>query len=286
MMQVLPPPADLRPWIDGIVSVRAPAQLPCSWFPALPHAMLSVRVQGRVRDARDLLHPLPAATFHTLSTAPTRFLHDGAVQAVGLLVRPEAAACLLGASTGVLIDQVLPWAALVGEAEAARLEDEALSAPDPARQVEALLGSFRRALGRGVHAARRPALALLCEAVAGAGAGAAAGLGIGERQLERRFLAGLGLPPKLFHRLARLHRTLGAALGGEAQGAALALDAGYYDQSHLARELRQLAGAPLRQLLAEAHPDSPRWTLASGRQLRTFSAGSRLAAPGRGSAPR
>lgn len=248
--------------------------------------MLTVRVQGRVRDERDLLHPLPAATFHTLSTAPTRFLHEGAVQAVGLLVRPEAGACLLGASTGALIDQVLPWAALVGEAEAARLEDEARSARGQAQQVQALLGSFRRALQCDVHAARRPALALLCEAVANAGAGAAAGLGIGERQLERRFLAGLGLSPKRFHRLARLHRTLGAALGGETLGAALALDAGYCDQSHLARELRLLAGAPLRQLLAEAHPDSPRWTLASGRQLHALSAGNRLAAPDGGVAPR
>ena len=286
MMQVLPPPADLRPWIDGVVSVQAPAQLACSWFPALPHAMLSLRLQGRVRDARDLLRPLPAATFHTLSTTPTRFVHEGAVRAIGLLVRPEAGACLLGASTGALIDQVLPWAALVGEAEATRLEDEARSTRDPAQQVDALLGSFRRAVQCAVHAARRRDLARLCGAVAGAGAGAASGLGIGERQLERRFLAALGLPPKLFHRLTRLHRTLGAALGGEAQGAELALDAGYYDQSHLARELRRLAGAPLRQLLAEAHPGSPRWALHSGRQLRAFSAGDGFPAPGRNSAPR
>jgi AraC-like DNA-binding protein len=273
MLQVMPPPSDLKPWLDGVVSVQAPAGLAGSWFPALPHAMLTVRVRGRVRDARDLQRLLPAATFHTMSTVPTSFRHEGAVQAIGLLVRPEAGACLLGASTGVLTDRVLPWALLTGEAEAARLEDEVQSADGMARRVEALLGSFRRAVGSAVHAARRAELALLCHAVASAGKGACLGLGIGERQLERRFLASLGVSPKMFQRLTRLHATLGAAVNGEAAGAELALQAGYYDQSHLARDLRQLAGAPLRELLAQARPDAPGWALASGRQLRAFSDG-------------
>ena len=269
-MQVLPPPPDLQPWIDGVVSVQPPAQLSCSWFPALPHAMLTVRVRGRVRDAHDLHRPLPAATFHTLSTAPTRFLHDGAVHALGLLVRPEAAACLLGPTTGALIDRVLPWAALAGEAEAARLEDEVQSAPGEPRRLAALLDSFRRALRPVVHAARRQEIALWCDATARAGAGACLRLGMSERQLERRFRACLGLAPKQFHKLARLHHTLGAAVNGDALGAELALQGGYYDQSHLARDLRQLAGAPLRELLSEARPDAPRWALASVRQLRAI----------------
>jgi AraC-like DNA-binding protein len=241
--------------------------------------MLTVRVRGRVRDARDPQHPLPAATFHTLSTVPAHFRHEGAVQALGLLVRPEAAACLLGTSTGVVTDRVLPWALLVGEAEAACLEEEVQSADGTARSVQALLGSFRRAVQTGVHTARRGQVAALCQAVACAGLGACVDLGISERQLERRFRAALGLSPKMFQRLTRLQGTLAAAVDGHAAGAELALQAGYYDQSHLGRDLRQLAGAPLRELLAQARPDAPRWSLASGRQLRAFSAGNSALRP-------
>jgi len=43
----------------------------------------------------------------------------------------------------------------------------------------------------------------------------------------------------------------------------VALDAGFYDQSHLARDARTLAGAPLGKLVAQARPDSAWWPLAT-----------------------
>lgn len=57
------------------------------------------------------------------------------------------------------------------------------------------------------------------------------------------------MTPRTFQRLVRLNAALSLALhdpgGFSGAGAALALEAGYCDQSHLGRDLRRLAGAPL-----------------------------------------
>ena len=67
----------------------------------------------------------------------------------------------------------------------------------------------------------------------------AADLGLSERQLRRRFLVSVGYGPKTLQRVLRLRRFL----AGERQDLArAALDAGYADQSHLARECLRLTG--------------------------------------------
>ena len=44
MLQFFGPPADAAHWIDGGVVARLGADVPVSRFPALPHAMLTMRV--------------------------------------------------------------------------------------------------------------------------------------------------------------------------------------------------------------------------------------------------
>jgi AraC-like DNA-binding protein len=82
----------------------------------------------------------------------------------------------------------------------------------------------------------------------------AAELGVSLRHLRRAFAEAVGLAPKQYARVARLHRALGAE-GDWSQRARLA---GYYDQAHLVGEFRALLGAtpeayargrgPVRQL--------------------------------------
>lgn len=48
MLPVLPPPPDLRPWVQGAVVVRSSAGLAGSRFPALTGRMLVVRLAGSV----------------------------------------------------------------------------------------------------------------------------------------------------------------------------------------------------------------------------------------------
>ena len=97
---------------------------------------------------------------------------------------------------------------------------------------------------------------------------AATDLGLGERQLERRCQALLGLTPKQMQRITRLHSLLSDALHRQRMPTTdAALAAGYYDQSHLARDARLLTGTTLRELLGQTHADGAWWPLDTQRLL-------------------
>jgi AraC-like DNA-binding protein len=64
-----------------------------------------------------------------------------------------------------------------------------------------------------------------------------------ERQLERRFLARVGVTPRSWATLRRFERAVAlAAATPDAPLTNVALDAGYYDQSHFIRDVRRRAG--------------------------------------------
>ncbi|WP_321475208.1 AraC family transcriptional regulator [uncultured Paludibaculum sp.] len=67
--------------------------------------------------------------------------------------------------------------------------------------------------------------------------------GLSQRHLRRVFLEQTGVSPKLFCRVVRF-RSLVKSLSGvaEVNWADVALDHGYYDQSHLVNEFRELGG--------------------------------------------
>jgi AraC-like DNA-binding protein len=76
-----------------------------------------------------------------------------------------------------------------------------------------------------------------------------------ERQLRRRCLAAVGLPPKLLQRMLRFQGFLALAHArglARADLSALAAEAGYADQPHLTRECVRLAGRPPVAVLREA----------------------------------
>ncbi len=67
-------------------------------------------------------------------------------------------------------------------------------------------------------------------------------LAVSERQLRKLFTAGIGLSPKHFARIDRLRRVL--AYAGNTPWSHLAVNTGYYDQSHLTADFRTLMGVP------------------------------------------
>lgn len=261
MMHLLLPRPELRGVVEcALVVQRAAGSL--SRFPAMPRAMLTLAPAGS---------GVVAVSFHALSTRAATHVHAGPLRALGLVLLPDAAARLLGMSTGVLVDATLPWAEIAGPSEAARLDDVLQRAGSDSARLSALQNSLQRALARGperVQRARADAVQRLCLAAGRHGARAAAELGLGERQLERRCRAWLGLPPKPLQRITRLHGLLSEALRQQCvPGADAALAAGYCDQSHLAREARLLAGAPLGELLQQAHAGGAWWPLATQRLM-------------------
>jgi AraC-like DNA-binding protein len=67
--------------------------------------------------------------------------------------------------------------------------------------------------------------------------------GMSERQLRRRFLVAVGLPPKTYARIVRLHRAMALARASTTPDwAEIAVRSGFYDQPHMLAEFRRAAG--------------------------------------------
>lgn len=164
----------------------------------------------------------------------------------GIRFFPGTAPALLGVPAHELRDARVELADLWPAARVRRLRTRVEAAPDPATALEGI------ALDRAAQAA--PALdPLLHRLVACLDAGrpvaaTAVELGIGARQLHRRCLTAFGYGPKTLARILRLQRALALARSGVPH-AETAARAGYADQPHLARDVRELAGVTLGELL-------------------------------------
>jgi AraC-like DNA-binding protein len=80
----------------------------------------------------------------------------------------------------------------------------------------------------------------------------AADLGISLRQLQRNFLTQIGITPKLFARIRRFQKVFQAIEHGSSSWVDTAIECGYYDQAHLIRDFRELAGETPTALLEGA----------------------------------
>lgn len=70
-------------------------------------------------------------------------------------------------------------------------------------------------------------------------------IGFSERQLERLFLNAVGLRPKLFARIVRLHRAVRRIADRHAENLAeIAAECGYSDQAHFGRDFLDLGRLP------------------------------------------
>jgi AraC-like DNA-binding protein len=163
----------------------------------------------------------------------------------GLRFYPGTAPALLGVPAHELRDRRVDLADLWPAAETRRLTARVNAARDPARGLEEAARS--RAAGS------EPPDPLLRRIVAALDAGRSVAatadeLGVGARRLHRRSLAAFGYGPKTLARVLRLQRALALARDGTPL-AETAARAGYADQAHLARDVRELAGVPPVELL-------------------------------------
>jgi AraC-like DNA-binding protein len=94
--------------------------------------------------------------------------------------------------------------------------------------------------------------------------------GLSHRQLERRFERAVGIGPKLFSRLIRFQHVFQAVEHNPGGWAAVAVECGYYDQSHLLKDFRQFAGAtPL--VVLEQSQELTRLFLKKNARMTNFS---------------
>ncbi len=247
-------PAALRPWVAQLWSARTDANALLTREHVLPSGQmhLVVRVSGpplRVFDAGD---PARSDTLAgpVVGGVRERFYakeHGAAVVSVGAVLQAGASLALFGVSAAELAGRHTPLADLWG-ADADALHEQMAAAPD----AQARLAGLGRFLQRRVSQAAavpapvrealvalshpEPARAPRIDALVRAGS-------ISHRGFIARFRHATGVAPKRYARLMRLRGLLQAMthLPG-ASLADLALQCGYSDQSHMAREFRDMTG--------------------------------------------
>lgn len=110
---------------------------------------------------------------------------------------------------------------------------------DVNRTVDAAVRAILRARGNLSIAALAPAL------------------GVTRQYLARAFALHVGVPPKTFARVARVRNVLARARAAATLSwSAIALDAGYYDQAHLAGEVKALTGHTPSEWLHRVRSDA------------------------------
>ncbi len=257
------PREELRPFVRAVWSLRAAADPGGGLDRIVPDGCPEIVVNradrfrrltaggGSHEQARILLvGPLRRA----IEIAPT-----GVVDLLGVRFEPGGLFALLGTPVHELADVDLAL-----RIAAPRLRDELVDAArdrDPVRALREIEVALLKALERRGRRVRGgtglvgSAVRLVRSGPGGIGGpdGLAARLGIGRRALERTFRQEVGLSPKLYARIDRLQRVLASLehAGPDPRWAQLALRHGYFDQSHLIRDFRLLAGSTPERHLAE-----------------------------------
>lgn len=179
----------------------------------------------------------------------TRAYHPGPESAadryVGIRFYPGTAPAFLGVPAHELRDRRVELADLWPSAEARRLTERMDAARDPVTALESL------ALERAGRAEPPDPLITYVVKALEAGqsiAATAAEAGVNTRLLHRRSLAAFGYGPKTLGRVLRLQRALALAWEGVPYAETAAV-AGFADQAHLARDVKELTGMPLGELL-------------------------------------
>ena len=240
MYRELPPPPELRRLVRCFWVHSPPCGEAAQIHRVLPDGCIDL-ISG-LQPESSVVGPM---TRHSMVT-----LKPG-VSIVGARFRPGVASSVLGTPAGVLLNAEPPARAVLPRSQRLDLEELAEGG------VDERLARLHRLLSAHLAACEPDPLA---EAAADALARQPAtsvrnlsdALGVSERQLLRRFTAAVGYPPSVFRRVVRLQRL--ARLPGAARRSAslvqLAADAGYADQAHMNRDVRDLAGLTPRQLLA------------------------------------
>ncbi len=257
------PQAGLRPYVAWCTGYRqagiGPAThrgLPSPWLTMIV-TLDEPLVIARHPDPRQ-----PASTHDALlgglHTSPALITHEGSQSGIQFALTPLGARALLGMPAAELASIDVDAADVLG-AHADELRERVLAQADwPGRfaaieEFLARIGPARpgRVRDEVSYAWRR----LRDSRGAVSVAGLAAETGWSARHLSAQFRAETGLSPKEAARVIRFDRArrilLRRSAAGQRDLAALAAECGYYDQAHMAREFRGLAGCPPSQLLAE-----------------------------------
>jgi len=206
-------------------------------------------------------------------TGPLYVQPAGPVETMGIRFRPGGAYPFFGARLEELTDRIIGFSDVWGS-EGARLEERLLAARSDPERVEIAEEFLLRRLASGRRDERVEAVAGEIRRQRGLASVSdlARSSGLSARQLERRFAAALGLPPKILCRVVRFQSLVrGLSRRASPDWAALASDFGFFDQAHLINEVRRLSGLTPRGLVerrSAAASREPGFTLDAASGLR------------------
>lgn len=171
----------------------------------------------------------------------------GWVEQVGVRLRPGAAAAVLGVPAGELTDRSVPLDELWGD-RAREVHERLVQVPRGQARTAAVERVLLELLGSRDEARPHVVATQAIRRIEEAGGrirvrDLAESLGIGERRIGQIFHEHVGLSPKAVCRLARIRACMTRlSQGGIESWSRIALDCGFYDQSHLIHELRSIVG--------------------------------------------
>lgn len=184
--------------------------------------------------------------------------HSGSQRVVEVELSPLAAVTMFGVPAAELADQIVEVSALWPRTM--HLLDQLHSVTswaDRFQLVEATLNA-RCAAGRAVSPVVAGAWRQIVDSRGDLGMDVLREqTGWSRKRLAERFRAEVGLPPKTMAGLARFQHAVGLMRRpGRPSLAAIAMTCGYYDQAHLNREFRELAGRTPTEFLTELVADT------------------------------
>jgi len=209
------PTAALRPWVE------------CFWTRSVGGGQAIVPVRVLPDGCADLVFDLTAGEGLAVGTMtkPLVLPPSSAREFFGVRFRPGRAASFLRIPLAEITDARVPlrdiWKSWSGELSLDALESELIRRlrPDRDTRVDAAIARIAAGTDRIENIARD--------------------IGISRQHLARQFLHHVGVSPKTFARVMRFQRVLADRRGDWSDVAARH---GYYDQSHLIADFRELAG--------------------------------------------
>ncbi|NYE63236.1 AraC-like DNA-binding protein [Duganella sp. 1224] len=185
------------------------------------------------------------------------------VRTLAVRFKPGMAGLFLPAPLQALTDQHADIDLLWDRSDADRLADAlwTTDAPERARLAVIERELLRRLRAGPAHPATSLTLVRQALGALESGGGAlrvehlAAELGVSRQHLAAQFRQHVGLSPKLFARICRFRRATAALKSARSPDwPQLALDCGYFDQSHLIHDFQEFAGSAPERFHFSNHP--------------------------------
>jgi hypothetical protein len=264
-MRFIPPPRHLSAHVLGVTVLRTDSDQIVA-TPAHALAIFTLVHRGALQGGAQLLAgPGALVGQGSARTARVVVATAGTVTA-SLLCRASILPLLSGESALHFADQYVPPVLAGLEADMLR-EHLAGDATD-----EALATALFAQVDRALRLARAPRTSALRFAGAlqvwAQEQPSRAPVGWGERQWQRACQAELGVSPKFLQRLNRLHASVRCRMACRAEPLVQhAVDAGFFDQAHMAREYRLLTGMAPSQSLTHAGAGAGEATALGASQL-------------------